>query len=100
MHTADHKIARYYMLACPDCLLCGAVVKTQEHFIFQCSYSKIVLDQIKTWMDIHTVVQDLSRLIKWISNYRRSKFQKVTCNAKVYGVWYVDSRWNLKVPTV
>lgn len=57
-------------------------------------------------MGISSHLEELNRLVKWISTCGRSKFQRVACNAivvgVVYGIWEArnNGKWNLKVPTV
>lgn len=46
LHTAD-KIVVYDGNVSTTYLLCGMVRETQEHILFQCHYSKLILTQIK-----------------------------------------------------
>lgn len=57
-------------------------------------------------MDIEYPLEDLHRLVRWIQNCRKIKFQKASYNAAiagvVYGVWKArnDSKWNQMVPRI
>lgn len=99
LHTTA-RIAIYNNNTPTECWLCGVLPETQEHILFRCCYSKQVLDQIKLWIGIDSYLDDLKRMIRWISTYDRSKFQRAACNAAmtglVYGIWQAqnDSKWN------
>lgn len=69
LHAAN-KIAVYDSNVCTTYLLCGMVPETQEHILFQCQYSKLILTQIKLWMNLDIAAEDLRKLVRWIDNRR------------------------------
>ncbi|KAL2943638.1 hypothetical protein RDABS01_031986 [Bienertia sinuspersici] len=55
--------------------LCGIDQESSDHLFFRCSFSREVLEELKSWLSSRNTQQNIKGLSKWIN--RRSKQAKV-----------------------
>ncbi|XP_074327948.1 uncharacterized protein LOC141665862 [Apium graveolens] len=56
--TTDHRMLQFNMVVDPHCVLCGAVLETQEHFYVQCPFTAAIFREAPvsidlSWDDLH-----------------------------------------------
>ncbi|KAL2896167.1 MARVEL domain-containing protein 2 [Bienertia sinuspersici] len=73
--TAD-RLNRWGAQMQATCGLCGTDQESSDHLFFQCSFSREVLEELKSWLNSRNTQQNIKGLCKWIN--RRSKQAK--CN--------------------
>lgn len=88
LHDHVERVRIYDASAATDCWICGETTETQEHLMFSCCYSRKLLKEVKRWMDIDSPLEYLHKLVRWVSNCRKSKFQKASYSAAIAGVVY------------
>lgn len=59
------KLHRIGICASHNYFLCGSYTESQSHLFFECDYSWICLQSIKSWLQIRGIVVDLKRWIMW-----------------------------------
>ncbi|KAL2896817.1 Terpenoid synthase 19 [Bienertia sinuspersici] len=89
--TAD-RLNRWGAQMQATCGLCGTDQESSDHLFFRCSFSREMLEELKSWLNSRNTQQNIKGLCKWIN--RRSKQAKVeraawnlVLSAATYLIW-------------
>ena len=94
------------LVADKNCLLCNEGEETISHLFFECTYSKLCLEEIKLWMGIQCRKLTLELLLRWIKKSKVHLIKKrvlyAVISALVYHIWRIRNGvlWDAKVEQV
>ncbi|XP_062104130.1 uncharacterized protein LOC133815290 [Humulus lupulus] len=97
------KLQKHNVIVESHCLFCRIQTETEEHLFFDCSFSLICLQQVKSWLQWRAESRSLGRLLRWIERAKISRFKKQIFSAAiaalVYQIWHArnDILWNSNV---
>ena len=97
------RLVRIGVSSSDQCLICSQGSESHTHLFFECDYSRICLSEMKRWLGISAITNNLNRLIVWIATSKKSKFKREVWNAclsaLVYSIWKSrnDAYWNMYI---
>lgn len=84
-----NKLTRIGVSNTTDFLICSRDNGSHSHSFSECHFRKASLNEIMRWMRLNATTNDLSRLIRWISRSKCSRFKGVVWTADISVVIYM-----------
>ena len=106
LRTKD-KLFQYHISQDNMCCICGNAIESQEHFFFDCLFSKRLLAALLHWLGINDRRKNLGQWIRWVRRcYTGTKMRRQVLFAMiptaVYQIWKArnEAYWLDKVSRI
>ena len=90
------RIQKYHDIEA-SCVFCGCQTETKEHILFRCHWSKLCLEETKTWLDWKCQEEELTGILRWVQRKKTSKLRKqvwlASLAALIYNIWKMRNEY-------